>query len=347
DRAKHAIRKSGVAILMEGQMDVIAAHQFGFTNVIAASGTALTDAQVKLLKRYAKQAIFAFDVDQAGVEAARRAIAIARRFELDVRIATMPHGKDPDECIREDKDAFQHAITSAAPAMEFFMQLATNNLDRTDVEAKKRAAKMVLPEIAMLTNPVEQAHYIQRLGFDVGVDEKTLHDAVKKVRVARPRVAAPSTTTGSPIAIEEYILAAFFLHPELIGTYMPTFDSNALSETMRDLYTQMVSLYSSGHKDSASFQPALESLSDQHEVLDRLRFLSDELRENFSESELSLELHEWIATRSRAMLQRELANLQTQIRQLEGSPSDNQSTQLQALTERYASRLARLKQFES
>src|SRR5919204_2541506 len=101
DIAREGIEKAGHAVLMEGQFDVIVAHQFGVDNAIASSGTALTEDQVRLLKRFTEEVLLVFDSDNAGKTAAFRAIEVAERGGLRTRVGTLPAGKDPDEFLRD------------------------------------------------------------------------------------------------------------------------------------------------------------------------------------------------------------------------------------------------------
>jgi len=105
DLAKDAIKQEDFAIFVEGYMDVIAAHQAGTKNTVATSGTALTPLQLKLIKRYTTNIAFAFDQDAAGTQATKRAIELAQEAELSIKVILIPTGKDPDDCIRESKEA--------------------------------------------------------------------------------------------------------------------------------------------------------------------------------------------------------------------------------------------------
>src|SRR2546421_5147237 len=100
DLARDEIARRGHAVLMEGQFDVITGHQFGVTNAVASSGTALTDDQVRLLKRFTDELLLVFDADRAGRDAARKAAALAAHNGMRTRVATVPEGKDPDEFLR-------------------------------------------------------------------------------------------------------------------------------------------------------------------------------------------------------------------------------------------------------
>lgn len=352
DRAKHDIRVSGAALVMEGQMDVITAHQFGMRSAVATSGTALTDAQVQLLKRYATRFVFAFDADSAGVEAVKRAITLARLHAVDVRIVDVSGSgsKDPDDAIRADAVGFRARVEDAVPAMEFFLMSAVRGLDSQDVEAKKRAAAVVLPEIARLTNPVEQSHYLQRLATALSTDEDALHHAMKRmheVRSARPSPTLDAVLQAHRATTEEYVLAALLGNPKLLATVSSAFDPDALAQEYQPLYIQMISLYSSLHHDAPAFYRAvLEALPESESVLDRLRFLGDELRESFNDASLALELQTWIANLSRIMLKRRLVRLESRIRELEQQPPASQQ-ELESVIAEYSSMLSRLKQFDT
>ena len=115
DKAKKSIREGDLVVVVEGQMDVIASHQAGVKNVIASSGTALTVDQIKLLKRYTENIALSFDLDQAGELAAKRGIENALREGMNIKVIQIPEGfgKDPDDCIRKDPEAWKKIILNA------------------------------------------------------------------------------------------------------------------------------------------------------------------------------------------------------------------------------------------
>ena len=122
DAAKDAIRTRGFTCLVEGQMDVLLAHQAGFTNAIALSGTALTERHLALMKRYSENLMLILDADQAGFKATARSAELALRQGLRVKAARLPEGKDPADLISEDSKEFSLRIKNAKPIVEFFSQ---------------------------------------------------------------------------------------------------------------------------------------------------------------------------------------------------------------------------------
>lgn len=181
--AKFEIRKQKRAVVVEGYMDVIASHQAGVTNVVAASGTALTLWQIQLLKRYSENVILAFDMDLAGDNATKRGIDSAISCGLDVKIAFLPEGKDPDELIKNiGKQAWQKAIDDNVSIMDYYFKSTFENLDLEKVENKKKATEILLPVIAQFPNPVEQVHYLQKLAKKISVPEEDLRQTFENFK---------------------------------------------------------------------------------------------------------------------------------------------------------------------
>ncbi|MDA2922642.1 DNA primase [Patescibacteria group bacterium AH-259-L07] len=180
DKAKADIKKQDNVILVEGNMDVIAAHQVGTTNVVCTSGTALTQNHVSLLRRYTENVLLAFDLDLAGQSATDRSIDLLLREGLDVKVIQLEQGKDPDECIRENPRLWKKAITAPLPIMEYYFSLATRGKDLNTIEDKKAITKALLPKIAKLGNPVEAGLWLKKLSAVVDVSEVFLRDALKK-----------------------------------------------------------------------------------------------------------------------------------------------------------------------
>ncbi|MFH0830438.1 MAG: DNA primase, partial [Parcubacteria group bacterium] len=178
-QAKSEIRRRGFAILVEGQMDAISSHRVGVRNVVATSGTALTLQQLELLKRYTTNLILAFDVDLAGSSATKRGIDLAITSGFNVKVARMPEGVDPDDLCRSDPKIWASALNQCEAIVEYYLRKSTTGRDLAKVENKKVVAHMVLPEVARLIDPVEQAHYLQRLSQLLGMDESVLRQALK------------------------------------------------------------------------------------------------------------------------------------------------------------------------
>ena len=210
DRARDSISKEGVAVVVEGYMDVITAHEHGFQNVVASMGTALTEHQVELLRQRAERVVLALDADAAGQEAMRRSLrgswqllgaelqtgsarareGIRRRSgDLQtLRIALIASGKDPDELIRTDASKWRELITNAVPVVDFLMKAEVERLDVTTAEGKAEAVELLMPVIFAIPNWAEQQHYFEKFAGMLEVTVATLEVSVGRVRaLPRPR----------------------------------------------------------------------------------------------------------------------------------------------------------------
>lgn len=254
DRAAEAIRSQGRAVIVEGYMDVIAAHQHGFANVVASMGTALTERQLSLLRRHARKVVVALDPDVAGSEATLRALSlhlemgtraepfnpspqsaseeefqrdvfriqrgiVAGNVEVDVEVAALPPGKDPDELVREQPQAWQELVQAGKPLMEFWFEAAAARRDLAIPRERSQLAQELLPIVAIVRDPVVRAHYLQRLSRLTATSEGQLASMLSALARQRRRVAtAPGAPTGtSPRGDprEEFLLALLLRYPEL------------------------------------------------------------------------------------------------------------------------------------
>lgn len=166
-------------IIVEGYMDCISLHQYGVTNAVASLGTALTTSQAKLLKRYADKVIISYDADLAGQAATMRGLDILRNEGFDVRVLTVPSGKDPDEYIRSNgKEAFMRLVNEAAPLIEYRIKRAKDSIDFTKDEMIIQYTKKVTGILADL-DPVEKDVYIKKISEDTGIKEQAIYDLLK------------------------------------------------------------------------------------------------------------------------------------------------------------------------
>ena len=210
--AKRAIRDQRQGVIVEGYMDVIRAHQAGYSNVVAQMGTALTESQLTLLKRYTKRFVIALDADEAGVNATLRSLQVARetldhteenafnptglirqesRLNADIRVATIPLGKDPDDLIRADAGRWPRLLEEALPVVAYTIRQLTAQLDLSDPKAKSQVAQQIAPLIREVADPVERDHYWQELGRSLRIDDRTLRTLIGN---------RPKTTTKQPTA---------------------------------------------------------------------------------------------------------------------------------------------------
>jgi DNA primase len=225
DVARKAIRAQDQVVIVEGYLDVILVHQAGYTNVVSPMGTALTEEQLRLLKRFTRRIVLALDADAAGEKATLRGLEVARqamdhadvlafdargllrheaRLQADLRVTTLPPGMDPDEVVLRDPAEWGRLVESAKPIVMHVMDTlaAAANLD--DPKAKAEVAGQVLPLIEDIPNPVERDAYRQALARLLRVDERALTGLrPPPARPPRRQVVgmAPSTQPAKPRAL--------------------------------------------------------------------------------------------------------------------------------------------------
>ncbi|EIW17228.1 MULTISPECIES: DNA primase [Pelosinus] len=181
DAAQKFIKESGQAIVVEGYMDAITAHAFGIRNVVASLGTAFSPEQAKLLLRNAKDIFFAYDSDAAGQNATVRALSILRNLGANVRVISIPDGKDPDEFIRKHgAEAFQLLIAEAADILEYQIKQAFQSIDYSGLEGKVAVVSKIVPILAEADNAVEVNAYIASISQTLAIDESAIRSEVRK-----------------------------------------------------------------------------------------------------------------------------------------------------------------------
>ena len=214
DLAYRAIADRKQAVIVEGYMDVIAAHQFGFNNVVACMGTAVTEEQLRTLERYTNNYVLALDADAAGQQATLRALSQARqalarvqkprvtpsgRMQMEERLAanlsitSMPAGRDPDDVIRNDPKEWAQFVENALPLVDFYFRVVSSQVDLDTAQGKAEAVSQLVALIAELGDDIEQQHYIQELSRLVKVDERTIADRVQAA-------AKAIRVTGQPLS---------------------------------------------------------------------------------------------------------------------------------------------------
>ena len=203
DRAKDAIRARGFTMLVEGQLDVLHAHQAGFANAVALSGTALTDRHLALMKRFSDNLMLVLDADPAGLKATARSAELALRAGLRVKAARLPKGKDPADLLGEDAQDFGKRVVAAKPIVEFFLvELA--DAERDSHRLLRLVESIVLPLIAAIPSPMEREHFIQIAAQALGLSSEAVRESLRRLPAQRDTdgaarvAAAPVPARRSP-----------------------------------------------------------------------------------------------------------------------------------------------------
>ncbi|MBC8030993.1 MAG: DNA primase, partial [Pyrinomonadaceae bacterium] len=221
------IRRNGFVILVEGFLDLIVPYQFGILNVAASLGTALTPDQVKLLGRFARKVVVNYDGDQAGVQAAKKAIEILLAEDLEVKILVLPEGKDPDEFLRESGASEYHRRRGEAqPHIQFVIDQAVRDRKLSNPADKEAAIDEVLPYVRAVRSRLQKREY-----FDIAMDSLRISDVTLRrelwhsIRTAGHDVGRPGQTGRriqvKPTVAEQRLLQMLLEDEELRRHVLP------------------------------------------------------------------------------------------------------------------------------
>lgn len=224
--ARGEIRTTNKAVIVEGYMDAIGAHQAGFKNVVACGGTALTEDQLVLIKRFTKNLILSFDRDNAGKMATDRSIELAFAKEFLVKVAVWDSkAKDPDECIRENPKAFTKALDDAFLASDYLLKNFAESFGK-DGQGKKKTIDALLPFFAKVSSPVELDEWLKQAAVFLDISLTSLYDELKRFQgkqksvFSKESAKAPSALPNEEelkkkFKTQEYLLGLLLTYPEL------------------------------------------------------------------------------------------------------------------------------------
>ena len=197
-QAKNAIRKNDRAVVVEGNMDVIACHQVGSTQAVATSGTALTTDQLTILQRFTNNLVFAFDSDAAGSTATKRALELALNQGFNVKIANLGNAKDPDDLIQKGIGLWEKAIAGAGNYIDFFFDQIFKQYNPENVEDKREITKELAPLIYRILDPVTKAHYVRKLSLGINVAENSIWGIINGLKLPKSVRAAVAANKQKP-----------------------------------------------------------------------------------------------------------------------------------------------------
>ena len=305
DRAKTAIRQNDLAVITEGYMDVLTAHQYGYENVVAFSGTSMVDKQLAITKNLTRNLILALDADTAGEEAVSRSGEMVDKMlpvpplygwvkyedaqNAEVKILIYPKGKDLDDIIKDvikgDASKWQKLIADAKPMVDFIFESQVAKIDLASARDKSAAADRLLPLLLEMKDPLRQAHYLERLARLLKIDEHVLSDAVRKFKAVGKRRATAGMKSFMPVAatiissspLEQYCLALLLQYPELKSESVELSPDHFENTENRELFAKWRQ-----SDDLASFRDSLDSALQEH--LDNLmaKVFPSIIRENES-----------------------------------------------------------------
>ena len=232
DKARVDIRNNDLCILVEGQTDVIMSHQAGFANTVASSGTALTEEQLKIIKRYTNNLVTAFDMDSAGEMATKRGIDLALQLGFNAKVISLSENQDPADCIKKSTSFWSKSIDNAEYLIEFYLNRAFAKNNSDTIERKKEISKEILPVIKKITNKVEQSHWLQELAGRLMIQESALAEELEKIKDINPYVSNDIVNNNvinkkdilQAPPLEEYTLGLILAYPKIFKKYQDKLD---------------------------------------------------------------------------------------------------------------------------
>ncbi len=251
-KAKPKIKEKSEAVIVEGYFDVIASHQAGVKNAVAPCGTALASSQLRLLKPFAENLVLAFDMDLAGQEAANRAYEISQEFAFNVRVATMPEGKDPADYAREHGSDLLTVIDKAVPFGDYLYEKTIKAYGSDTSAAKKRILKDFMPHLMQMQSNIEKDEYVRRLAMDLDLKEVQIYDEIKNFRLPGYHPARSRNDNGTKDVLktksrsaEETLMGLLLQFPRVGNLFTGKIGEDFFSDDLKAIYKAFLHHYNS------------------------------------------------------------------------------------------------------
>ena len=219
---KEFIKKEGFAVVVEGEIDLIASFQIDIKNIVAIKGSAFTEGQARLLARYTKEVVLALDSDFAGVAASIRGIKILEDAGFEIRVAKLGKYKDPDEAAHANPDFYKEKISHAVPVWDFIIDAVVAKYDKETAAGKKSISAELTPILAGITNKIVQEHYINMLAKALEASVEAVTSEVEKINVPNENIKEEivntiSNSKSNKEAREESLVSLILkIKPELL-----------------------------------------------------------------------------------------------------------------------------------
>lgn len=330
--AKEVMRKKKYLIVVEGNMDVISAHQTSAKNTIAVSGTALTIEHIKLIKRYANNVILAFDGDAAGSRASFRSIALCWQEDMNVKILVLPKGKDPADIIKDNPDQWLQFIKDSIPVMDYYFKRIFQAIDINRADHKKIAAQKLLPIIKYLKTEIEQVHYLKILADKLQVPfeilKKDLEGAtsfLEKQDIAVQKIVQDKKDSAT--LLSEMILTIAFYKNQYLDKLISELDPDMIVEGLQDLYKKVI-IYYTKHQDLEKFGDFEQLSVEEKETWIRLSMFGEKDYHEAKEIDIASDFQNLIFRLKKASLDLQRQDLIDKLRQAEMSDDHQKQDEL-------------------
>lgn len=349
NKAKTSIREKDYVIVVEGQMDVISGYNHGFFNMVASSGTALTSTQVSLIKRFTKNVLLAFDMDEAGQMAVKRGVKEIFAQDMNIKVITLPQGKDPDECLKNNPDDFKEAIESAEPFLDYYFKKISKDLDLENWDNKRSLRDQMFDMIALLNNQSDRGYWLKKISEELDLSEVDIREEFSNFfnqrkdysqsneeESERKVVKTENRKKDREELLSEELLALILKFPQLIAYTLDNLDTdNIVNEELRGFYNSLIIYYNKS--DSFNYekfrQYLIENKKNEERILDKLIILGEKEFYEFDGSVAREELIKIVMELKRYNLKQKIKDIQKEISNLEKSPDADKDKMTELMIE--------------
>ncbi len=321
---KEHIRKKGWALVVEGYTDLLTLYQAGFRNVVASLGTSLTSGQAKLLSRYASKAVISYDADSAGEEASQRGMELLLEAGLEVELITLPPGEDPDGLVRKGKDRFAKCIEEAENFLDSRLRRLKAKHDTTTVAGKMLTIREIGSTLAHIKDPLRRRLWVRRAAQNLHIEEDLISSSLQQKGGENTSLPLRGAERAE-IAVLGYLLS----HPQRAGWVKERLEIDELRSSQ---VAQLLSSIYQATQRGEEFSPA--SLIDEHSELSGLI-----TQASFGGEEPEEALTDYVRAIKGEALKRKMAQLKSQMEELEERGEEIKEEELMREYQRLSSQL--------
>lgn len=278
DMARDAIRRNNYAVLVEGQLDILLSHQAHITNTVASSGTALTENHLRKIKAISDRIIIAYDGDEAGYQAAKKAAQIALSLDMEVKIAPLPEGEDPASIVKKDPEEWRLILRNAKPVIEFALDQTQNK--SKGISLIREVEKKVLPYLTYVKSEIEKAHFIRLISEKLNVSEDSLLKSLSKIKIEQFNPQS-KMEVGTTVRNPKRILAGM-----IFSNLTSDLRERATSQLGEELVQSILEEFEN-NKDTLSFE--IENLI----PTERIKLMENEILKRVEYEEVQKQLWEF------------------------------------------------------
>lgn len=331
--SKKHIKAQDQIILVEGYFDVILPFQVGIKNLVASSGTALSNEQVRIIKRLTTNVVTSFDTDGAGIEATKRAYVLFQNEDVSVKTVTGIDKKDPADFVLEHGDKFKELVDKAGDFISFMIAKVVGENDVTSLPGRRKVIKELLPYFHGMS-PTTKDFCIKELSERLGINEQHLHEEIESYKLPSNhpmRQAAEVSETkvvANKLNTEELILGLILENPNLFENANKVLDLGIVSEWTKNVYNDLLEQYNSARENFKNWNFEIGFLSQDKAKIDVLRLYAEELYNGFSHEALGNEVEKLVDRFKKDRKVKNLSELQIGIAEAEKADDRDQLKKL-------------------